>query len=510
MSAAQNLYEAGYITYLRTDAVTLSDDALTSIGVYINDTYGSKYYRRVQYKSKGKNTQEAHEAVRPTDVKNVDSLTGKRIGNDELKLYSLIWKRAVASQMTPAKIKQIQIHIDISNVKKYEFISKTEVVQFAGFLKVYNIEDVEKEQEPIETIKTMPNKNDILEVIEIVGKQGFQKPPSRYSEGTLTKKMNPENLNIGRPATTQSFITKIQERDYVKKGDIDGVEKDIITLKLNNKKILSSVIEKIMYGKETNKFYPTELGFKVNDFLMKYFPNIMNYQFTSDMEEKLDEIAEGKIKWLKVMKDFYKDFHPTVTQLILEAKTLVKMNKKILGKYPNTDENIEVTLAKFGPVVKMKRNKKYIYAPIRAPLTQDNITLADAIKLLEYPKSLGQYEGIDVLLQKGPYGFYIKYNGENVAVGENADIKLTEAIEAIKKRNSGYLWTGTDGVSSFKILNGKFGMYINITNIKTKKKRNVKLPKDTDVASLTLDKVKEIVSTWKPKRRFVKKTTKTD
>ena len=512
MSAAQNLYESGFITYLRTDSVNLSEEALSNIGKYIIDKYGAKYHNKVQYKSKGKNTQEAHEAIRPTDVTIVDSLNGKKIGNDELKLYSLIWKRSVASQMSPAKIKQIKIHIDINNIDKYEFISKTEAVQFAGFLKVYNIEDVEKEHDEVGTIKNIPAKGDKIDLISIIGKQSYQKPPSRYSDGTLVNKMKPENLNIGRPATTQSIITKIQDRGYVIKGDVEGIEKDVMTLKIDKTKKVTTTTEKIMYGKEINRFIPTELGFRVTEFLMKYFPDVMDYQFTSEMEEKLDDIAEGKIKWLKVMKEFYKDFHPMVDEIKDKSKELVNKNKKIIGKHPDTNENIEVTLAKFGPVVKMKRDKKYVYAPIQAPLTMENITLQDAIKLFEYPKNLGEHNGTDILLQKGKYGFYIKYNGENIAIGENSEITLDDAIDAIKKRDAKFLWSGTDGKMNYRILDGKFGQYINVSSVsKTiKKKLNVKLPKDTDIKKITMDDVKKIVSEWKPKRKFTKKKSVDD
>lgn len=510
MSAAQNLYEGGFITYLRTDSVNLSEEALTNIGKYIVSNYGSKFHNKVQYKSKSKNTQEAHEAIRPTDVNVTDNLTGKKIGNDELKLYSLIWKRAVASQMTSAKIKQIKIHINISNVNKYEFISKTEAVQFAGFLKVYNIEDIEKLPSGTDTgtIDTVPSTGDKLDLVNITGKQSYQRPPSRYSDGTLVNKMKPENLNIGRPATTQSIITKIQEREYVKKGDVDGIEKDVLSIVVDKTRKVKETTDKIMYGKEINRFIPTPLGIKTTEFLMKYFPDVMDYQFTSEMEEKLDDIAEGKTNWLKIMKEFYKNFHPTVEKIKGEAKELVKKNKRILGKHPETKEDIEVALAKFGPVVKMLKDKKTIYAPIKLPLTVDTITLADAIKLFEYPKYIGKYEGNDIVLQKGTkYGNYLKYNGDNYTVGDATEMTLADAIEVIKKSNSKYLWTGQDDKLSYKVLDGKFGKYISVSSIakSLRKKINVKLPKDTDVKTLTLEKVKEIVANWKPTRRFAKK-----
>lgn len=506
MNAAQNLYEAGYITYLRTDSVNLSDEAIINIGKYITSNFGSKYHRVVHYKSKGKNTQEAHEAIRPTDINTFDNLSGKKIGNDEIKLYSLIWKRAVASQMSPAKIKEITVHIDISTTNKYEFISKTETVEFAGFLKVYNIEDIEKTENEYEQIKTLPKKGDELEINDIVGKQTYRKPPARYNDGSLVNKIKPENLNIGRPATTQSIITKIQERGYIRKGDIDGIEKDIIIFSIKRDRKLKTEYSKIMLGKETNRFIPTELGIKVNEFLMKYFPDVMDYKFTSEMEDKLDEIAEGKIKWLKVMKNFYGDFHISVEKLKKESKEILKSSRKVLGLYPNTNEEILVTMAKYGPVIKMKRDKKYIYAPIQEPLTMETITLDDAIKLFEYPKNLGKYNDHDILLQKGKYGFYLKYNGANIAVGDNSNITLNNAINEIEKKESKNLWKAIEGKTIYKILDGKFGLYINVSQEGVKKKGiNVKLPKDTDIETLTLDMVKDIVSKWKPRRQYTKK-----
>jgi DNA topoisomerase-1 len=513
MTSAQNLYEAGYITYLRTDSVNLSEDALNSIGSYIKKTFGDKYYRRVQYKSKGKNTQEAHEAIRPTNIEKVDNLSGKKIGNDELKLYSLIWKRSVASQMKPAKIKNHIIHIALDNLKNYEFISKTETVEFAGFLKVYNLMDVEQNNtdENISVLKNIPTVGDILNVKEVICKQTYQRPPARYNDGSLVNKLKPENLNIGRPATTQSIITKIQDRGYVIKKDVDGIEKKVISFVLDEKRKVNTHNDIIMYGKETNKFVPTDLGFTVNDFLMKYFPHIMDYQFTSDMEDKLDNIAEGSVKWLKIMKEFYKDFHPNVDDVKKNIKDMVKQNKKVLGKYPTTDEDIIMTLGQYGPIVKTKRDGKYVIAPIQLPLTVETITLKDAIKLLEYPKKVGMYKEKEILLQKGKYGYYLKYDGENISVGETSDISLKGAIEKIVENDNKNLWKGSDDTYLYKILEGQYGKYISAKNKKNRlaKARNIKLPDDVDVKELTLSDVQKLVSEWKPKRKFYKKGSST-
>lgn len=512
MTAAQNLYEGGYITYLRTDSVTLSNDAINDMKKYITNKFGAEYHKATMYKSKGKNTQEAHEAIRPTDVNVIDNLVGKKMGNDELKLYSLIWKRAVASQMQPAKIKQVKIHIGIDKTKDYEFISKSETINFQGFLKVYNIIDIEPstDDEKVNVVTHVPKVGDKLTIIIATGKQSYARPPSRYTDGSLVNKMKPENLNIGRPATTQSIITKIQERGYVKKCDIDGVEKDVTIIQFDEMKKPHEHVEKIMYGKELNRFVPTDLGMKVTKFLTENFSNVMDYKFTSDMEEELDSIAEGNTKWLDTMKKFYDDFHPIVEKIKVDAKELVKKNKKILGQHPDTKEQIEVTLAKFGPVVKMKQGKKYVYAPIMQPLTMENITLQDAIKLLEYPKYLGIHNGMDVVLQKGRFGYYLKYNGENIAVGDRSDMTLADAIAAITTKEEKYIWSGEDDTNKYRVLDGKFGMYIMVSPIKKtlRKKINVKLPKDVDAKNLTLEIVQDIVSKWKPHKKYRKNTKK--
>lgn len=507
MTAAQNLYEAGLITYLRTDSINLSEEALDNIGKYIMKKYGSSYYHKTQYKSKGKNTQEAHEAIRPTDINKVDNLEGKKIGNDEVKLYSLIWKRTVASQMTPAIIKQITIHIAISNASKYEFLSKSEAIEFAGYLKVYNIEDVEEvktDKEEVGIIKNIPKLGTKLEIKEIVGKQSYQKPPSRYNDGTLVNKMKPENLNIGRPATTQNMITLIQDRKYVEKKDVEGIEKDAIIMKIGEKKKVETSNEKVSIGKELNRFVPTELGIRVNEFLMKYFPTVMDYQFTSEMEEDLDKIAEGEKKWLAVMKKFYKDFHPIVEKVKAESKELIKKNTKVIGQYPKTGEDIIVALAQYGPVVKMKRDGKYIYAPIQYPLTMETVTLKDAIKLFEYPKNIGKYKDVDIMLQKGKFGYYLTYDKEKISIKDKSEITLEDAIEEIKKKETKNLWKITDGKVIYKVLDGQFGMYVNVSGL-LKKSLNVKLPKDTDVKELTLEKIKEIVANRQKKKFFKKK-----
>lgn len=513
MMSAQYLYEAGLITYMRTDSVSLSDEALQNIKKYVIDKYGKEYYRFVQYKYKSKNTQEAHEAIRPTDVFTVNINEGKKIGNDEIKLYSLIWKRSVASQMSSAIINNITVHIDPSQLKDYQFISKTEVIKFPGFLTVYNIKNIEDDETGEQSVA--PKKLTIgttLIVEHITSTQEYKKPPARYNEISLVNKLDPKNLNIGRPSTYASIISKIQERGYVKKGDVDGKEKDSIIFSWDGKsKKIIEENKKIVIGKETGKLLPEELGIRVNNFLVKYFPEIMDYQFTSNMEDKLDDVANGTIKWIKVLKEFYDKFHPIIAKVLKKSKEIAAENIKVLGKYPGTDDIIQATLAKYGPVVKWCHGKKCVYAPIKSPLTLETVTLDDAIKLFEYPKNLGEYEDHDVLLNRGKFGLYITYNKikYHVEATEDDEFTLDDAIKIIKEKKKAVLWEDNDKDNTYTILEGPYGKYIHIVAKKGKSKgTNAKLPPDTKIDDLTLDKVKTIVDEYKkhkPKFRKFKK-----
>jgi DNA topoisomerase-1 len=518
MSTAQRLYEEGFITYMRTDSTNLSKEALDSIGTYIDNTYGKEYRNTTQYTAKSKNTQEAHEAIRPTDVTVVDNLQGKKIGNDEIRLYSLIWKRAVASQMANAKIKHVIIQINISTMDKYVFVSEIETIVFPGFLKVYNVVNIEEDTENKTTtmLSKLPKTGDSVNMINIVSKQTYQKPPSHYNEASLINKLDPKNLNIGRPATYGPIILKIHERGYVKKGDVDGVEKQAITMTLNDSRKLSESTDTIVIGKETGKIIPTPLGIRVTNFLVEKFPEIMDYKFTSHMEEKLDDIASGTLKWVPVMKEFYEGFHPLVESVKVNEKDMVKKNSRVLGTHPTTEEEIIATIARFGPVVKMKKDKKFVYAPINDPLTLDTITLEDAVKLLEYPKLVGQYEGKDILLKTNKGSYYLSYNKENINIGDQTDITLDKAIEAIKERNAKFLWTGVsssaDGKKTYiyKVINGPYGLYVNVSGVG--KPSNIKLPADANIKELTVEKIKQLIDegyakkkTYR-KRKFTKKT----
>lgn len=519
MSSAQRLYEAGYITYMRTDSTNLSKEALVNIGKYVETTYGKEYRDTAQYTSKSKNTQEAHEAVRPTDVNTVDNLKGKGIGNDEIRLYNMIWRRAVASQMSPAKIKRTLVQINISTTKNYIFVAETEVIVFDGFLKVYNLQNIEGDDESkTAMLSKLPKKGDLVDMLAISGTQSYQKPPARFNEASIISKLDPKNLNIGRPATYGPILAKIRERKYIEDGDNTGIEKSSTMFMMDSKRKLNSDTAIITLGKDTNKMRPTALGKLITNFLVENFSEFMDYKFTAQMEEQLDEIASGNATWIKVLKDFYKRFHPIIESIKEHSKELAKKNEKVIGIHPKFKSNIVAKFGRFGPYIEMKKdkiNKKGNKAPIRAPLTIDTITLKDALELFEYPKNIGKYNEKDISLNNGEFGHYLKYDNIKVSIGEETEITLENAIEKIKEKlkanKEKYLWDGEDELKNYKVINGPYGIYVAVIpkSAKTGKKYNVKLPTDADVKTMTVDKIKEIINIqFSKKKRTFKKFAK--
>jgi DNA topoisomerase-1 len=519
-SAAQKLYEAGYITYMRTDSVNLSSEALENIKKFVISKFGKELHRGLNYESKSKNTQEAHEACRPTDVfvENIKE-GGKEIGSDEARLYSLIWKRAVASQMQPAKIKLTDIIIDGTKVSDYSFISQISNIDFPGFLLVYNVKNIEKEtnnenndeeeldEDTIVDIK-LPKIGTKLEVDNITGEQEYQKPPTRYNEASLVNKLDPKNLNIGRPSTYGAIINTIQERNYVIMSNVEGIEKDSLSMCWDGGSKMKESVEKVLIGKENNKLIPTSLGILVTDFLIKNFNQIVDYKFTALMEELLDKIAEGKKVWHKVLQEFYDNFHPVVKKL-LESKTTVKSDMtRVLGNHPTLGHEIVATIARFGAVIKMCTSKsKCIYAPIKEPLTKDTITLEQALKLLEYPKELGKHDGMQITLNKGKHGLYLKWGDvkasienlpEEIKIKDKENLTFDEAVQVIKNKRKNVLWEKNDGKVMYSILKGPYGNYIDVNDTSKKiKKKSLKVPlkdiEDDKIKELTLEKVHELI-----------------
>lgn len=532
MLSAQKLYEAHHITYMRTDSVNLADETLKELGDFIVEKYGKEYYKKTIYKSKSKNAQEAHEACRPTDPKvmGISPNSKEKIDTDEIRLYSLIWKRTISSQMTPAKFNIISIQINGSKMsKEYYFLSQIEQNIFLGYLIVYNLKNKENDNEKENDIDTENNNGDtkvediivpkvgtIVNSQLITASQEYKRPPTRYNEATFGKKI--EDIGIGRPATLVSIIDKIQQSGYVKKEDNDGIEKKSIIFLWDGEEKIKEENKTILLGKDQNRFVPTSLGILVNDFLVEYFTEIMEYEFTANMEDQLDEVANGNIKWNIVLDKFYKKFQPLIDKLdqTIKPKEIVDKHERILGNHPESGRKIIATLAKFGPIVKMlpmpnEKGYKPILAPIKKPLTLEKIKLDDALELLKFPINLGKYQKKNVVLNKGKFGFYLKIGDESVSLKlTDKDVEkfnIDNAIEAIEEKNKKILWNGKDDKNKYVVLNGQYGNYISSKPLKGKTKgKTCKLSDDIKIEDLTLEKVRELVTkSYKNKRKFVKK-----
>jgi len=418
------------------------------------------------------------------------------------KLYDLIWKRTIASQMSAAKLNVATTQISISKTKDYYFQSDITSIIFDGFLKVYNIQNLEEETSD-QIVGKMPKLDEKLKLIKLDVNQDYQRPLPRYNEASLVNKLDPKNLNIGRPSTYGAIITKIQERGYVEKRENEGIKKSSLHMEWNStdKKIQENVND-IFIGKDSGKLSPTAIGKVVTDFLVSYFPEIMDYQFTSNMETKLDSVAEGKLKMLKLMEEFYsKEFHPIIEKLGKEKIKYVDKDQRILGQ---TEEgyNVIATVRRFGPVVIIDNNGKTVnIAPLKAPNTIETVTLEEANKILSYPKTLGKIDRKDVKLYKGKYGLYAKVGDKNINLSglEEDEITIEKITEKLTETKSKNLWEGKDGKVNYVILEGPFGKYINIKDgaKKTAKPMNIKFPADTEIKDLTLEKVKEIVEQGK-------------
>lgn len=509
MMCAQNLYEAGYITYMRTDSINLSKEIMDSVEQFVKTNYGNNYHRRKEYKSKGKNTQEAHEAVRVSNVSVTKVPIKGKIKHEEQKLYSLIWKRTVASQMTPAIFDLTDMIIESDKIKKYHYKTTFSSVKFKGFLAVYNIQN-QNEEDDTENIvnSSLPKKNDKMNMLLTTCKKEYKSPPSRYTETMLVKKMDPKDLNIGRPATYSATISKIQERGYVEMRDNPGKKVDGLILTLDNKNIVKEEKIEILLGEDKNRLTPTYLGKTVTEFLEERFPKIMDYNYTSEMEDKLDDIAMGKEKRVPVLSRFYKEFYP-IYQKIKDQKSIKKSNERILGKYEG--EDVILAYGKYGAYVRLSETK-FKKSPVKAPLTYENITLKEAIELLKYPKLLGVKGGKQILLKKGQYGLYVSVGKNNIPVDDD-NISLDEIEQKLKEqeeRKKGLLQI-KDETKVYTVKEGPYGKYIQLTDTKNKKiKINAKLPEDVKIEQLDLDVLKGFVSEHfeKKRNRFKKKPKK--
>ena len=496
MMALQHLYEAGYTTYLRTDSTNLSKDAMKQIKTYVNKKYPDIYNEKYYSNKKG-NTQEAHEAIRPVKIDRTHISENGKIKNDEVKMYDLIWKRTVGSQMKHAIFNVYDILISISKEKNKFFKTSLEELFESGYLVIYGMK-----KENID----IPKKNKSVITNEIKCSEEYKKPPMRFTEAGLVKQMDPKNLNIGRPATYAQIISTIQDREYVNVGDIDGVKMRSRILLYNGDELKKKDTE-IKLGKENKKFIPTELGIQVNNVMMKYFQDIMEYKFTSKMENNLDKIADGSKDRVKVLDKFWKELKPCIDIISKQKKEEI-----ILGK---NDKGYDViaTISRYGTIVKMQYGKlKKNTTQAQTDKEPNDITLEEALELLKYPLVLGKdKDDNEIILNNGRFGFYLQRKKESANI-DSDKITLKKAIKVLDERKKekddkkkSFLFFEMEGDLEYTIRTGQYGNYIMIrdTKKKTKKPSFHSLKDDVDVKNITLEEIKKISK--EPKKKFVRK-----
>ena len=431
MMIAQKLYESGRITYMRTDSVNLSTLCTNASKDEIIKVYGSEYSQPRAYHTHSKGAQEAHEAIRPTYM-NETSIDGT---SQEKRLYELIWKRTIASQMADAQIEKTTINIHIDNAEE-KFVANGEVITFDGFIKVYR-ESTDDEDGTEDATHILPamKEGDELQRREITATEKFSAAPLRYTEASLVKKL--EDLGIGRPSTYAPTISTIQQREYVQKGDKKGVERSYTIDSLKGIKVTQKVKKEIA-GNEKGKLLPTDIGIVVNDFLMENFPGIMDYNFTANVEQKFDDIAEGKTEWNKWMKTFDKDFEPEVSK-VMNARSEHKAGERELGTDPKTGKPVFVKIGRFGPVAQIgsaEDKDKPLFAQLPSNLSIETITLEEALELFKLPRELGEFEGTKVSVGTGRFGPYVQHNRKYASIPKGEDpltITLDRAIELIQE-----------------------------------------------------------------------------
>lgn len=494
MMIAQRLYESGLITYMRTDSVNLSDLALGTAKEAIFETYGEKYYKFRQYHTKSKGAQEAHEAIRPTYISNVEAGSSSQ----EKKLYELIRKRTIACQMADAELERTTISVGISGQTE-RFVAVGEVISFEGFLQVYmesNDDDTEKEQEngllpPVKLHETLSLK-------DIVATERFTQRPPRYTEASLVRRL--EELGIGRPSTYAPTIQTIQNREYVVKGDKEGVERAYTVVSLSKGKIKETEKTETV-GADRNKLMPTDIGTVVNDFLMEYFPDVLDYNFTASVEKEFDSVAEGELVWTKAIDKFYKIFHPIV-EATAAVKTEHKVGERELGIDPKSGNPVFVKIGRYGPVVQIgaahaddKEAPKPQFASLMKGQSIDTITLEEALKLFDLPRTVGEYEGKVMVAAVGRFGPFIRHDGKFVSIPKDLNPLTITAEEAIALIEGKRVKDEQRFIKKFEedpemeILKGRFGPYISY------QKANYRIPKTvTDPTILTLEDCKKIIA----------------
>ncbi len=486
MMVAQKLYEAGKISYMRTDSVNLSDDAVNGATNQIISAYGKEFVQVRKYKTKTAGAQEAHEAIRPTDF----SVLEAGADRNAQRLYELIWKRAIASQMADAELERTNATIKISTNPK-TLTASGEVVKFEGFLKVY-MESRDEDDGDEENSKVLPPLlvGQDLALEDLTAMQSFTRHPARYAEASLVKKL--EELGIGRPSTYAPTISTVQKRGYVVKENREGVERKYKVILLKENKI-STTIEREITGAEKAKLFPTNIAMIVNDFLVDHFPDITNYSFTADIEREFDEIANGKLKWEKMIGQFYGPFHKTVAKTELVERSSVQNKNKELGIDPKTGKKLYAKLGKYGAYIQLGENpddnggEKPKFASMRQGQFIENITLADALELMKMPRDMGTFEESAVVINIGRFGPYVLHNKKFISIPKEEDPyavsaeRAVELIEAKRVSDANKLIKAFAENPDIQVLNGRFGPYIKAG------KKNVKIPKGKEPAELTLE-----------------------
>ena len=505
MMVAQRLYEAGRITYMRTDSVNLSTLAINTCKEEIERLYGADYGKVRKYQTHSKGAQEAHEAIRPTYIDNV-SIDGT---SQEKRLYDLIWKRTIASQMADAQIEKTTVNISLESEKgqsttDLQFVANGEVVAFEGFLKVYHesTDDEENSEDYSHALPVM-HEGEALERREITSTERYSQGPNRYTEASLVRKL--EELGIGRPSTYAPTISTIQQREYVQKGDRKGEERKYAVDSLLGLKITSKT-KKEMAGADKGKLIPTDIGIVVNDFLMENFPEIMDYNFTAKVEQEFDKIAEGKAEWNKEMKTFYQGFEPEVEK-VMNARSEHKAGERELGVDPKSGKPVFVKIGRFGPVVQIGSaddDDKPRFSQLPSDKSMETITLDEALELFKLPRNLGQFEGTDVVIGAGRFGPYVLHDKKYTSLPKEEDpltISLDAAINLIQKKRlqdaQRHLKTFEED-AKMEVMNGRYGPYIAYDG------KNYRMPKalHDKAAELTYDQCLDIVrNAPEPKRK---------
>lgn len=503
MRIAQKLYEEGLITYMRTDSTNLSELALADMAKAITEDYGSQYLKTRRYHTKAKGAQEAHEAIRPTYVDH-RTISGTA---QEQKLYDLIWKRAVASQMSDALLEKTNVDIDVEGGNlnangSAPFRAEGETVKFEGFMRAYGVEaneEITLDEKQSDVILPPLRINDIFNTDSITATERFTLPPARYTESSLVRKM--EELDIGRPSTYASTVSTIQARGYVEHGDNEGTPREYHRITLKNGKVTDKVLTENT-GSNRGKLVPTDVGMVVNDFLTEYFPDILDYNFTARVEEKFDEIAEGKLPWQKELGNFYGSFHPLIEQ-VNSMRSENRVGERVLGTDPATGKRVSAKIGRFGPVVQIGEasdEEKPRFASLAEGQSLTTITLEEALRLFDLPRALGEFEDKPVTASTGRFGPYVHHDKLFVSIPKDMSphtITLDEAVELIRQRreteaNKHIL--SFDELPGVEVLNGRFGPYIAYKKAGARKAVNYKIPKGTDPATLTADAVRELMA----------------